>query len=109
MEKKKLISIGVAAKAAGVEVHTIRFWTEEFSEYIPFEIGKGKRRYFTEDSVKIFKKINHLIHAEGIRIRSIKEKKLLLEIVSTADAANINAVESLKSLLLEIKALLKSL
>ena len=74
----KLLSIGEVAKKVDVASHTIRFWTEEFNEYIKFEIGKGERRYYPIEEVEVFKKINHLIHEEGIKIRVIKEKKLLL-------------------------------
>lgn len=74
----KLLSIGEVAKQVNVASHTVRFWTEEFTEYIKFEIGKGDRRYYPNEAVEVFKKINHLIHEEGIKIRVIKEKKLLL-------------------------------
>jgi DNA-binding transcriptional MerR regulator len=76
---KKLFSIGEIAKKVGVAGHTIRFWTEEFEEYVPFEIGKGERRYYPEVAVEVFNQINDLIHNQGVKIRVIKEKKLLLE------------------------------
>lgn len=76
---EKLLSIGEVAKQLNVASHTIRFWTEEFSEYIKFELGKGDRRYYTQSSLEMFHKIKNLIHAEGIKIKIIKEKKLLLE------------------------------
>ena len=59
-------------------VHTIRFWTDEFEEFIRFEIGKGERRYYDESAVATFFKIKKLIHEDGIKIKSIKEKKMLL-------------------------------
>ena len=77
--KVKPLSIGEVAKRIGVEIHTIRFWTEEFNEYITFEIGKGDRRYYEESSILVFEKIKKLIHEQGIRIKTIKEKKLLLK------------------------------
>ncbi len=75
---KERLSIGEVAKELGVQSHTIRFWTDEFAEYIKFEIGKGERRYYTTDAIDVFINIRDLIHSEGIKIRVIKEKKLLL-------------------------------
>lgn len=75
---KNLLSIGEIAKKVDVASHTIRFWTEEFAEYIRFEIGKGDRRYYPEEATAIFEQIKNLIHSDGIKIRTIKEKKLLL-------------------------------
>ena len=77
----KLLSIGEIAKKVDVASHTIRFWTEEFEEYIKFEIGKGERRYYPEESIATFNKIKNLIHFEGIKIKTIKEKKLLFVII----------------------------
>jgi DNA-binding transcriptional MerR regulator len=87
-----LLSIGEVAKKVGVASHTIRFWTEEFAEYIPFEVGKGERRYYPENALKIFEKINHLIHNEGVKIRIIKEKKLLLNPTSNSKLTDLKNI-----------------
>lgn len=82
MEEKKPaskpVSIGEVAKIIGVEIHTIRFWTDEFKEYISFTIGKGERRYYDENAIACLEKIKKLLYTDGIRIKVIKEKKLLL-------------------------------
>ena len=78
-EKEFCYSIGQVAKITGFEIHTIRFWTGEFEEYLEFKLGAGDRRYYNQKSVEIFKKINKLIHEDGLKIRVIKEKNLLLE------------------------------
>lgn len=95
---KKLLSIGNLAKAIGVEVHTVRFWTEEFEEFIKYELGKGDRRYYDESAIKTFLKIKKLIHEDGIKIKSIKEKKLLL--VSPTK----EMLTEIKNILHEVKA-----
>lgn len=79
MKEKKVFSIGEIAKMIDVEIHTIRFWTDEFSEYIQYELGKGDRRYYEASALSVFSKIRELIHKDGIRIKVIKEKKLLLQ------------------------------
>jgi DNA-binding transcriptional MerR regulator len=88
MNQKKPLSIGEVAKIIGVEIHTIRFWTDEFAEYVKFSIGKGERRYYEETAINMFLKIKTLIHVDGIRIKAIKEKKLLLaseNVISNTD------------------------
>lgn len=97
---EKLLSIGEVAKELNVASHTIRFWTEEFSEYIKFETGKGERRYYPTHSLDVFFKIKNLIHSEGVKIRIIKEKKLLLAQEKTNTG-------QLNSKLLSIETLLK--
>ncbi len=96
----KRLSIGEVAKKIGVASHTIRFWTEEFPEYIPFEVGKGERRYYSESAIKIFERINKLIHEDGVKIRVIKEKKLLLHLPSSSKLLDIkkNLLDALEKL-----------
>jgi DNA-binding transcriptional MerR regulator len=91
----KKLSIGEVAKILGVAGHTIRFWTAEFPEYIPFEIGKGERRYYPETALPVFQKINHLIHSEGIKIRVIKEKKLLLSSNIQTNSGKLTEIKTL--------------
>ena len=71
------ISIGEVAKILGVESHTIRFWNQEFKDNIPYHISRGNRRYYNNQSIDIFKKIQKLIHKDGIKIRVIKDKQML--------------------------------
>ena len=106
MKTKKPFSIGEVAKMIGVEIHTIRFWTEEFGDYINFTLGKGDRRYYDENAIKILQKIQTLIHTDGIRIKAIKEKKMLLPEVSQPDNSSESLLKAL-ALLKEAKLLLK--
>lgn len=93
-----LLSIGNVAKLVGVEVHTIRFWTDEFKEFVSFKIGKGERRYYTQATVLTFLKIKKLIHEDGIKIKIIREKKLLDSLSPKKEK-----IIEIKNYLLEIK------
>jgi DNA-binding transcriptional MerR regulator len=77
MINQEKYSIGSAAKKIDVESHTVRFWTNEFSDDIECVIGNGGRRYYTEESIKTLQKIKDLIHIKGIKIRTIKDQNLL--------------------------------
>lgn len=79
MKEEKLYSIGEVAKLVKVAIHTIRFWTDEFPENVKPVIKRGNRRYYHEKDVETFKKINTFIHTNGIRIKSIRERRLLAE------------------------------
>jgi DNA-binding transcriptional MerR regulator len=100
---QNLLSIGEVAKKVGVEIHTIRFWTDEFESYLNFEIGKGNRRYYSLSSVETFIKINKLIHIDGIRIKAIKEKKMLVQ----SGLMEVTSFTKVKAKLLNAKILLE--
>ncbi|MCB8932481.1 MAG: MerR family transcriptional regulator [Fimbriimonadaceae bacterium] len=49
------VSISVAARITAVEVHTLRYWEREFSDYlIPNRTEGGQRRYRPEDIQTVF-------------------------------------------------------
>jgi DNA-binding transcriptional MerR regulator len=49
------VSIGVASRITGVEVHTLRYWEKEFSYFLdPERTNGGQRRYRPEDIQKVF-------------------------------------------------------
>ena len=66
-------SIGQVAKIIGVESHTVRFWTNELSQYIVPEIGAGDRRYFNEEHLEILKSVADLINNKGYTLSIVKK------------------------------------
>ena len=66
-------SIGQVAKIIGVESHTVRFWTNELSQYIVPEIGAGERRYFNEEHLEILKSVAYLINNKGYTLSIVKK------------------------------------
>lgn len=49
------VSISVAARITMVEVHTLRYWEREFSDYLsPERTEGGQRRYRPEDIQTLF-------------------------------------------------------
>ena len=55
-----------------LSTHTIRFWEKEFKQIKPY-IFSGKRRYYDSKSIKILKKIHHLLKIEGLTIKGVKK------------------------------------
>jgi DNA-binding transcriptional MerR regulator len=49
------VSISVASRITGVEVHTLRYWEKEFSPFLePIRTDGGQRRYRPEDIQTVF-------------------------------------------------------
>jgi DNA-binding transcriptional MerR regulator len=66
-------SIGQVAKIIGVESHTVRFWTNELSQYVVPEIGAGDRRYFNKEHLEILKCVADLINNKGYTLSIVKK------------------------------------
>jgi DNA-binding transcriptional MerR regulator len=46
----KAIGIGAASRLTGIEIHTLRYWEVEFSDFLtPIRTEGGQRRYRPED------------------------------------------------------------
>lgn len=49
------VSISVASRITGIEVHTLRYWEKEFADYLdPIRTEGGQRRYRPEDIQTVF-------------------------------------------------------
>ena len=89
--------------------HTIRFWEKEFRQIKP-KIFSGKRRYYDEGTVNKLKEIKYLLKDKGLTIKGAK--KFLNKETSSIDEqdnSNINNIKNLKSKILKISNLVKSL
>lgn len=64
-------SIGDVAKMLNLPVHTIRFWTDEFSHIEC--LRRNNRRYYDNVAVEELKKIKELSHKKGMKIEGIKQ------------------------------------
>jgi len=61
-------SIGEVAKMLGVEAHTIRFWEKTFRIVVPR--SNSNRRCYTRSDVTLLKKIQRLVHKDGLSLHS---------------------------------------
>lgn len=63
-----LVSISVASKITGVEIHTLRYWEREFEEFLnPDRTDGGQRRYRPVDIQTVFT-IKRLVRDEMFSI-----------------------------------------
>ncbi len=65
---EQVVSISVAARITGVEVHTLRYWEREFEAFLgPDRTEGGQRRYRPEDIQTVFS-IKRLLRDEMFSI-----------------------------------------
>lgn len=66
------VSIAVASHVTGVEVHTLRFWETEFSEYLkPMRTDGGQRRY-DHSAIQMIFLIKKLLRDEMFSLNGCK-------------------------------------
>ncbi|MBP5364374.1 MAG: MerR family transcriptional regulator [Bacteroidales bacterium] len=98
---KYLYSIGEVAEMFNLNTSAIRYWEKEFDIIKPHRNKKGNR-LFTQEDVKNFRIIYHLVKERKMRIEGVKRK------LSTSKEEIVNNIEiidklkSIKSLLLQI-------
>tara|TARA_B100000161_G_C33325681_1_gene313483 strand:+ start:21 stop:389 length:369 start_codon:yes stop_codon:yes gene_type:complete len=71
-EVAKILNL-VDKKTGKLATHTIRYWEKEFKQIRPY-IFSGKRRYYDYNSIKVLKKIKHLLKNEGMTIKGVKKQ-----------------------------------
>ena len=66
------VSIGTASDLTGVEIHTLRYWETEFSDFLqPIRTGGGQRRYRPED-IEAVRLLKRLLREEMFSIAGAK-------------------------------------
>ena len=73
-------TIGEVAKELGLvdknngtlQTHTIRYWETQFKQLKP-SIRAGKRRYYSENNLKMIKYIKFLLKDKGLTINGVKK------------------------------------
>jgi DNA-binding transcriptional MerR regulator len=102
LPEKRYYRIGEVSKAFGVNASLIRFWEKEFSIIRPKKNAKGDRM-FTQEDVKNFQLIFHLVKEKGFTLEGAKNK-LKTQPKDTVDNHEIIArLELVKAELLKIK------
>ena len=72
----KTFSIGAVSKLTGIEKHKLRNWCDRYLTHIQkIEIGNTQHRRFTEEDVKIIKRIDQLMKG-GHTLKSAAEKSI---------------------------------
>ena len=108
-EVAKILDL-VNEKKGTLNTHTIRFWEKQFKQIKP-NILNGKRRYYSNDTIEVLKKVKYLLKDQGMTINGAKKvlnssKSLKLDELSNN---SINADYSIKNKLKKISDLIKKI
>ena len=108
-EVAKILNL-VNKKKGTLNTHTIRFWEKKFKQIKP-NILNGNRRYYSNDTIEVLKKVKYLLKDQGMTINGVKkvlnsEKSLKLDVLQNNP---INADYSIKNKLKNISNLIKQI
>jgi DNA-binding transcriptional MerR regulator len=70
-EKCKTYRIGEAAEILRLKSYVLRFWETEFPQLVPLRTEKGQRLY-TEEHVALLRRIQTLLHDQGMTIEGAR-------------------------------------
>ena len=108
-EVAKILNL-VNKKKGTLNTHTIRFWEKEFRQIKP-NILNANRRYYSNDTIEVLKKVKYLLKDLGMTINGAKkvlnsDKSLKLDELSNN---SISANYTLKNKLKKISDLVKKI
>ncbi len=72
-KQPKLLRIGEAARVLGLEPYVLRYWESEFPHLSPLRTRKGQR-LFTQGDMDILRRIQKLLHEEGLTIDGARRR-----------------------------------
>lgn len=101
LPEKLYYNIGEVAEAFDVNTSLIRFWEKEFDLIKPKKNAKGNRK-FTQEDVKNFELIYHLVKERGF---TLDGAKLHLKEQRKETLSKFEIIRKLKSIKAELKAL----
>ncbi len=102
LPEKRYYKIGEIAKAFNVNASLIRFWEKEFDAIKPKKNAKGDRM-FTQDDVKNFRLIYHLVKEKGFTLDGAKNKLKTKPKETINNHEIIASLELVKAELIKIK------
>jgi DNA-binding transcriptional MerR regulator len=68
-----LVTIKEAARRTGLPASTIRFYDQQFEEFLAVKRGAGRRRLFTPEAVQRLLDIQRLLKDEGLSLRQTRQ------------------------------------
>lgn len=70
----KLMTVKEVADATGIPASTIRYYDQQFEEFLGIERGAGRRRLFSSQAVERLKQVQRLLKDEGLSVRQARKK-----------------------------------
>jgi len=71
------LSIGEISKYLGINISTLRYWEEEFKQFLRPERTEGGQRRYSAENIKILQEIKYLIEVEKYTIEGAKRRMII--------------------------------
>jgi DNA-binding transcriptional MerR regulator len=72
-QRPELLSIKEVAQQTGLPASTIRYYDQQFSDYLGVERGPGRRRLFSPEAVERLQNVQRLLKDEGLSLRQVRQ------------------------------------
>jgi DNA-binding transcriptional MerR regulator len=69
----KLYGIKEVAQKTGLPASTIRYYDQQFSEYMDVKRGAGRRRMFTPQAVERLMTVQRMLKEDGLSLRQVRQ------------------------------------
>ena len=73
MGEEKLLTITEVVEQTGLPASTIRYYDQQFGEFLGIERGSGRKRLFDSQSLKHLEKAHHLLKEEGLSLKQVRQ------------------------------------
>lgn len=70
---KGLMSLKEVVERTGIPAATIRYYDQQFEEYLGITRGAGRRRLFSQESLKRLGELRRLLKDEGLSLRQARK------------------------------------
>ena len=109
--QEKMFAIKDVAEQTGLAPSTIRFYDQQFEEYLGIKRGAGRRRMFPPESVERLRLVHRMLKQDGLSIRQVRQALSGGEPFSAAgeDQSLKAEVKALKAELENVKAQIQQL
>jgi DNA-binding transcriptional MerR regulator len=69
----KIYGIKEVAQRTGLPASTIRYYDQQFSDYLDVKRGAGRRRMFTPQAVERLLAVQRMLKEEGLSMRQVRQ------------------------------------
>ena len=73
MKEDTVLTISEVAEQTGLSASTIRYYDQQFGEFLGIERGSGKKRLFNNQSLQRLEKAHHLLKEEGLSLKQVRQ------------------------------------
>lgn len=75
-EKEEYLGIKQVSLQTGLPASTIRYYDQQFEDFLDLKRGSGRRRLFTKDSVDRLLVVHRLLKEDGLSLRQARKAVL---------------------------------